>query len=80
MQRGYLSTTQAWWNKRRPGDVNGDGATTSLDASWINQYAAEMLTLTPEQLKLADVNMDCVVNSLDAAQILQYNSLIDQDW
>ncbi len=68
------------WVKWRPGDVNGDGATTSLDASWINQYAAEMIALTPEQLKIADVNMDCIVNSLDASQILQYDSFIDQNW
>ncbi|MBQ3195459.1 MAG: S8 family serine peptidase [Clostridia bacterium] len=62
--------------KWRPGDVNGDGATNSLDASIISQYDAELITLSPEQLFIADVNKDSVVNNLDQALLLQYDSLL----
>ncbi|MBE6678868.1 MAG: hypothetical protein E7597_08770 [Ruminococcaceae bacterium] len=62
--------------KWRPGDVNGDGVTNSVDASIIAQYDAELITLSPEQLFVADVNKDCVVNSIDQAWVLQYDSLL----
>ncbi|MBE6677246.1 MAG: hypothetical protein E7597_00415 [Ruminococcaceae bacterium] len=64
------------WLKWRPGDVNGDGITNSLDASIILQYTPNS-TSTPEQLFVADVNKDGVVNSLDASAILQYDSNFD---
>lgn len=58
----------------RPGDLNGDGKTTSNDASMILSYDGGTATLTPEQLILADVNKDGIVNGIDASLVLQYDS------
>ncbi|MBQ7048886.1 MAG: S8 family serine peptidase, partial [Clostridia bacterium] len=67
------------WQKWRPGDVNSDGYTNSLDASKIMQYDSGEI-FTAEQLILADVNRDCKVNSLDASAILSYDTGVQQDW
>ena len=65
--------------KWKPGDVNGDGITNSVDASIISRYDANFITLSPEQLFIADINKDCVVNSIDQAWVLQYDSLLRDD-
>ena len=54
-----------------PGDVNGDGKVTAMDARWVLQYAAEMRALDEHQFKLADVNNDGKVSAIDARKILQ---------
>lgn len=53
-----------------PGDVNDDGAITSIDALLILQYGAGLLD-TLANLDNADVNEDGVISSIDAALILQ---------
>ncbi len=61
---------------QKPGDVNGDGRVSSLDAAQVLKHDAMLTTLTAEALKAADVNGDGRVNSLDAAQILKYDASI----
>lgn len=54
------------------GDIDGDGAITSIDAMMISQYVAGTRNLTQEQLYRADVNCDGKVDSIDAMFIAQY--------
>lgn len=54
-----------------PGDVNGDGTITSVDALLVLQYGANLLETLPN-LDAADVNADGVINSVDATLILQF--------
>lgn len=56
------------------GDVDGDGAVTTSDASVVLQTAAERITLSGEQTAAADVNGDGVADTSDAALILQYSA------
>ena len=51
------------------GDVDKDGLITGRDAAMVSMYADELLTLTEEQLSLADVNADGTVDAADAALI-----------
>ena len=51
------------------GDVDKDGLITGRDAAMVSMYADELLTLTEEQLSLADVNADGTVDAADAAVI-----------
>ena len=51
------------------GDVDKDGLITGRDAAMVSMYADELLTLTEEQLSLADVNADGSVDAADAATI-----------
>lgn len=59
------------------GDINGDGAVDSSDASAVlAEYSTIQTggasTLSDEQIKSADVNEDNVVDSSDASEILRY--------
>ncbi len=62
----------------RAGDVNCDGAVTSVDASLILQFHAGLLaTLSCEDV--ADVDADGRINAIDAFLVLQYSAgLIDK--
>lgn len=57
--------------KTVPGDVNGDGKVTAIDARWILQYTAGNKTLTDEQKASADVNNDGKITAIDARAILR---------
>ena len=52
------------------GDADCSGEITSLDASWILQYSAEMIDTVPCP-DLADVNQDGHVDAVDATIVLQ---------
>jgi hypothetical protein len=54
---------------RRRGDVSGDGAVDSVDASIILQYSAGLFSPAPQN---ADVDGDGRVTPIDASLILQY--------
>lgn len=54
-----------------PGDVNGDGKVTAMDARIALQYTAGNKTLTDEQKAAADANGDGKVTAIDARWILQ---------
>lgn len=54
------------------GDVNLDGTIDVFDASAIQKYAVDKITLTDEQLYVADVNDDKEVNVLDSIDIQKY--------
>lgn len=54
------------------GDVNGDGAVTVTDATAVQKYCAGLISLSNEQLELADFNGDGRVNVTDATLIQKY--------
>ncbi len=54
------------------GDVNGDELINVSDATAIQRYVANILTLTEAQLKAADTNNDGIVNVNDATAIQRY--------
>ena len=45
-------------NNKVIGDVNGDGKLSVQDASLIKRYVYNAISLTDEQLKMADLNND----------------------
>ena len=51
------------------GDVDMDGVVTNDDATMISRYVLGCITLTEEQLKLADVNEDGVVDLTDVTKL-----------
>ena len=51
------------------GDVDGDGMVTIKDATYIQKYSADIVTLTDDQMKSADFDQNGVVNVLDATGI-----------
>ena len=54
------------------GDVDGDGTVNINDATMVQKYVAELVTLTPEQLIAADTNGDGEININDATQIQKF--------
>ena len=54
------------------GDVDGDGEVTVLDATQIQRYVAELITLSDAELKRADVDGDGEVSIIDATLIQRY--------
>ncbi len=54
------------------GDVNMDGLVNTGDAALTLRFAVGLLTLTDEQLVLANMNGDDAVNTGDAAAILRF--------
>lgn len=63
---GDVTFTATW----RLHSVNGDGVWSYLDAMIIMDHLAGNLTLTDEQLAVADRNGDDVINYLDAMHIM----------
>ncbi len=55
------------------GDVNDDGIVNSVDALFILQYDARLVSSLPNETS-ADVNEDGTINALDASLILQFNA------
>ena len=51
------------------GDVDMDGVVTNDDATMVSRYVLGYITLTEEQLKLADVNEDGVVDLTDVTKL-----------
>ncbi len=51
------------------GDVNDDGIINIVDATTLQKYLAETLTLNDKQLKLADANGDGKIDITDVTQI-----------
>lgn len=58
----------------KTGDVNKDGEVGADDATEIQRYIAEYITLTDEQLVLGDVNFSNTVNIIDATLIQKYTA------
>ena len=64
------------------GDVNGDGAVNSIDASLIMiEYAKGSISdntdrMNAEQFKAGDVNADSAVNSIDVSLLIGYYSYV----
>lgn len=50
-------------------DLNDDGYTNIIDATFIQKYAAELVAFTSSQCKIADINSDGVVNVVDTTLI-----------
>ena len=55
------------------GDVDGDCEVTVLDATLIQRYDVQMISLSDEQLKRADVDADGEVCIIDASWIRRYD-------
>jgi hypothetical protein len=54
------------------GDANSDGIVDILDASMIQKYTVEKVSMTDDQKDAADVNNDGVVDILDASDIQKF--------
>ena len=54
-----------------PGDVNGDGKVSAVDARWALQCAAQKRVLSEKEIKAADMNGDGKITAIDARQILK---------
>ena len=54
-----------------PGDVNGDGSITVVDALIVLRASLSLVELTDEQAEFADINGDGFVNITDALVILR---------
>jgi hypothetical protein len=54
------------------GDVNFDGIVDIFDATLIQKYAVDKITLTDEQKEVADVNDDGIVDVFDATDIQKF--------
>ena len=63
-----------------PGDIDGDGNITSLDAVYILRAITGDIALDTYSQKLAgDVDGDGYVTALDAVRILRYNIGMEDD-
>ncbi|HCB96542.1 MAG TPA: hypothetical protein DEP65_13820 [Ruminococcus sp.] len=51
------------------GDVNGDGVLTIADATLIQKYLANIVSLDSKQLAAADVNQDGTIDVIDVTKI-----------
>ncbi len=56
----------------KKGDANLDGEINVLDASTIQKYVADLVTLNDDALLVADANSDGEVNVLDATRIQRF--------
>ncbi len=50
-------------------DANADGKINIADATYVQQFAADLLEITPKQKKAADINGDGEINVIDATLI-----------
>lgn len=53
------------------GDINGDGVVTTTDARTILMYSLGQITLTDEQMVIADFNEDGNVSTVDVREMLK---------
>lgn len=51
------------------GDTDGDGSVSVMDATEIQMWAAQLVTLSDDAKELADVDMDASVSVMDATEI-----------
>ena len=66
----YILTTEEP-SSALPGDINGDGKVTAVDARWILQIAAGTRQVTEAERKSVDLNKDGKVTAVDARWVLQ---------
>jgi hypothetical protein len=59
--------------RKAEGDVNDDGAVNAVDALFILQYDARLLTSLPN-VGSADTSRDGRINSVDASLVLQFTA------
>ena len=55
----------------KPGDINGDGQVTAVDARWVLQIAAGIRQVTEAEKAAVDFNKDGKVTAIDARWVLQ---------
>lgn len=58
----------------KPGDANGDGKVSAIDARATLQAAAGLEPLTDDLIKILDMNNDGKVTAIDARWILQISA------
>ena len=66
----YVLTTEEP-SSALPGDINGDGKVTAIDARWVLQIAAGTREVTEAERKSVDLNKDGKVTAIDARWVLQ---------
>ena len=66
----YILTTEEL-SSAIPGDINGDGKVTAIDARWVLQIATGIRQVTEEERKSVDFNKDGKVTAIDARWVLQ---------
>lgn len=74
----WVEGVQEWCEQARPspcspyGDIDGDGLITEKDLNLLTEYWAEIITLTPDQLRRADINGDGIVDQRDVMLLADY--------
>ncbi|PQP80574.1 hypothetical protein C0Q44_27145 [Paenibacillus sp. PCH8] len=58
------------FKKNPKGDVNGDGVITPEDALLVTKHIEGILTLTPEQINIADMNNNGLIDQTDSQSIM----------
>lgn len=66
----YILTTEEL-SSAMPGDINGDGKVTAVDARWILQIAAVTREVSEAERKSVDLNKDGKITAVDARWGLQ---------
>ena len=69
MYANVYSKATAGANTSVKGDVNGDGVLTIADATLIQKYLANIVSLDSKQLAAADVNQDGTIDVIDVTKI-----------
>lgn len=68
----YESPTDGDINQSLPGDVDGDGTVSILDATVIQKYLAGSVQLDDSRKAVGDVNGDGTISVTDATLIQKY--------
>lgn len=61
-----------WCKLEKTGDVDFNGQVSLTDVTIIRNYLAKVITLTNDELEVADVNGDGVVNTADVLEIQKF--------
>lgn len=62
----------------KPGDVNGDGKITAIDARLVLRHSAQIELLPDAKTSIADVNKDGKITANDARLVLRVASQLDK--
>lgn len=77
VQKTITSTTKNYkYRLGIVGDINNDGIVSLSDVTKLQQYLANLVSLSSDALKLADVNGDGSVNSMDVTCIQNYTAQV----
>ena len=72
-QNGICSMCGSAESSLLPGDADGDGTVTYLDAMMVLRCAVGLVSLSEDIQKACDVNLDGFLDYMDAMTILRYS-------